>query len=91
MVNRLSALIGGYVHKYQVGFIPGRQGLDQIHRTVDVISLLRAYWGGGKHQEGFLLLFDLQKAFDMVEWPYLFEVLERWGFGLHFILVLREL
>lgn len=67
MANRLSAFISGYFHKDQLGFIPGRQGPDQIHRAVDIISLLQANWNGGDHQEGFLLSVDLQKALDMVE------------------------
>lgn len=42
MVNRLSAFISRFVHKDQMGFIPGRQGPDEIHRAVVVISLLWA-------------------------------------------------
>lgn len=82
MANRLSEFIGGYIHKDQVGFIPGRQGPI---RSAAVISLLKSKWDGGPSQEGFLLLVDLQKAFDTVEWPDLFEVICRWGFGPNFI------
>lgn len=34
---------------------------------------------------------DLQKAFDSVSWPYLFAVLQRWGFGPNFIGLLEAL
>lgn len=91
MANRLSEFIGGYIHKDQVGFIPGRQGPDQIRRAVDVIYLLIWKWDGGPNQEGFLLSVNLQNAFDTVDWPYLFEVLRGWGFGPLLIEPLRNL
>lgn len=72
--NRLGSFIGSYVHKDLVGFIPGRQGLDQIRRAIDIISLLKSGWDGNPAQEGFLLSIDLQKAFDTVTWPYLFNI-----------------
>lgn len=75
----MCTFISSYVHKDQVGIIPGRQGPDQIRRAIDVISLLHSRWDGGTPQEGFLLSTDLQKAFDAVEWPFLFEVLKRWA------------
>lgn len=89
--NRLASFIGSYVHKDQVGFIPGRQGPDQVRRAVDVVSLLNSGWDGGPPQEGFLLSIDLQKAFDTLTWPYLFSNLEKWGFGNSFFNILRAL
>ncbi|XP_040197503.1 chromosome-associated kinesin KIF4-like [Rana temporaria] len=41
LANRMALFIGSYIHKDQVGFIPGRQGPDQIRRAVDIISLMR--------------------------------------------------
>ena len=58
LANRLSRFIASYVHKDQVGFIPGRQGADQIRRAIDIVSLLQSQWDGGPRQEGFLLSID---------------------------------
>lgn len=36
-----------------MGFIPWRQGLDQIRRAVDTISLMKYGWDGGPTPRGF--------------------------------------
>lgn len=42
LANRLASFIGLYVHKDQVGFIPGRQGPDQVRRAVDLILAMQS-------------------------------------------------
>lgn len=81
MANRVASFIPSYIHKDKVGFIPGRQGTDQIRRTIDIISLLQSHWDGSPPQKGFLLSIDLHKAFDSIDWTYLSDILWKWGFG----------
>lgn len=90
-MNRMASFINQYIHKDQVGFIPGSQGPYQVRRAIDIVSILQSGWEGGPRQEGMLLSLDLQKVFDLVSWPYLFAVLRRWGFGPNFIGLLEAL
>lgn len=76
--------------KYQVGFSPGRQGPDQIRRAIDIISLLQFNWDKGPTQECYSLWIS-HKAFDSVAWPYGFTLMERRGFGKHFMGILHAL
>lgn len=69
-----------------MGFIPGRQGPDQVRRAINIVSLLQSDWDGGPRQEGMWLLIDLQKAFD-----YIFAIMHRWGFDQNFMGLLRAL
>lgn len=64
LANRMASFIGLYVHKYQVVFIPGREGPDQISRAINILSLLQTGLDQGTRQEGLLLSIDLQKAFN---------------------------
>lgn len=58
---------------------------------MDVISLLHSQLDGGPPQKAFLLSIDLHKAFDSVAWPYIFEILGRWGFGPNFLRIIHSL
>lgn len=69
LARRLEDLIPSIVKRDQNGFVKGRQG---FHNAQEVLNIIH-------HQKGApdiaLLFIDLEKAFDRVEWPYLFEVL----------------
>lgn len=42
-------------------------------------------------QSRFLLSIDLHKAFDSIDWNYLFDILQKWGFGLKCLNLIRSL
>ena len=60
----------------QTGFITGRQTLDNIRRTLQIVNSIQM-----KETKAILLSLDAEKAFDSVNWTFLYLTLERFGFN----------
>lgn len=78
LANRLKTVINSIIGPTQAYSIPGRDISDTINTIRDTVSCLNK-------EGGILLGVDLEKAFDRVEHPFLWAVLERFGFGPIFI------
>eukprot|EP00253_Pinus_taeda_P011623 PITA_11623 len=71
---------GFTVDFFQAGFIEGRQILDGLVVTQEVIHSLKV-----KKQKGMMIKLDLSKAYDRLSWNYLGKVLESFGFSRRWI------
>jgi hypothetical protein len=77
---RLAPRLNDLVSPIQNAFIPGRSLHDNFTLVRQSARML--------HQLGdprLLLKLDLARAFDSVSWPFLFEVLQQYGFGPRFL------
>ena len=75
MANCLKPLMLGLVSQEQSGFVEGRQILDGIILTQEMIHSLKQ-----TKILGMLIKVDLEKAYGKFSWRFLKEVLKAFGF-----------
>lgn len=80
IAGRLQTVILNLVNADQTGFIPGRCAQMNVRRL-----FLNLQARHDNSWTGLLASLDTKKAFDSVEWPYLFHLLESYEFGPVFI------
>ena len=86
IANRLKRVLPTIIHESQFGFLAGRQMSTAIRNIYDTLLFSE------KHQiPGLMLSIDMEKAFDSVAWPFLFNALEYFNFGPDFIQWIKTL
>ncbi|CAJ0958213.1 unnamed protein product [Ranitomeya imitator] len=81
---RLTSVISGLVHSDQSGFMPDRSTAINLRRLYMNLQLRSDNCG-----QRVIASLDAHKAFDSVEWGYLWQVLRSMGFGPQFISWIR--
>ena len=86
LAKRLETCLPSIISEEQTGFISARQLSSNVRRLLNIISS-----PSSEIKPEIVLSLDAEKAFDRVEWGYLFKVLAKFGFGENFIAWIRLL
>lgn len=80
LAHRVQRHITNLIKPDQTGFIPNRQGANNIRRTLNIITCAKR-----DKETSMLISFDAQKAFDTVNWDFLYKTLSVMGFHPKFV------
>uniref|UniRef100_A0A3B1J8B1 Reverse transcriptase domain-containing protein n=1 Tax=Astyanax mexicanus TaxID=7994 RepID=A0A3B1J8B1_ASTMX len=75
IAKRLENILPLIIDKDQTGFIKNRQTHDNIRRTLHIMDHIKQH-----NSTAALVSLDAEKAFDSVDWKFLYKVLSRLGF-----------
>ena len=84
--TRLEDLLPILIREDQTGFIKGRHSTNTVRRLLNVIQAFE-----NDSIDGLVLSMDAEKAFDRVEWSFLFYTLDKFGLGNNFLKWVRIL
>ena len=86
LARRLETVLPTIVGTDQTGFVKDRHSFHNVRRLFDIV-----YAPTPSDTPEVVISMDAEKAFDHVEWSYLFSLLKRFGFGNTFISWIRLL
>ncbi|CAN1177768.1 LINE-1 retrotransposable element ORF2 protein [Linum perenne] len=88
LASRLGNILPSIIGAHQSGFVKNRRITDNVIIAHEVMHFLKTKKSG---KAGFMALkLDMEKAYDRIEWAFLFKALSQLGFHPHFIHLIHE-
>lgn len=84
LARRLESILPKIINPDQAGFVKSRYGTDNVRCSLNVVHYLNTY-----KNPALIVSLDAEKAFDRVEWSFLFLLLEKFGLGPNFINIIK--
>ncbi len=84
--SRLEKVIHSLIKEDQTGFIKGRNASDNMRRLLHILDFADSH-----PTPCAVFSLDAEKAFDRLEWNYMWAVLQGFGFGEHFVSMIKTL
>ncbi|PKU73811.1 integrator complex subunit 11 [Dendrobium catenatum] len=86
LLNRLSVLLPRIISPFQMGFVKGRAIVDNILLAQEFCQDLDAKVRGGN----MILKLDIAKAYDNINWEFIYKILSLFGFDCTFINLIKN-
>ncbi len=88
----MEKVIHSLIKEDQTGFIKGRNASDNMRRLLTLQILIHILDFADSHPSPCAVFsLDAEKAFDRLEWNYMWAVLQCFGFGERFISMIKTL
>ncbi len=82
--SRMEKVIHSLIKEDQTGFIKGRNASDNMRRLLHILDFADSH-----PTPCAVFSLDAEKAFDRLEWNYMWAVLQCFGFGEHFVSMIK--